>query len=111
MLLRILFVVLVVALAVVFVEPVWDKQNHTLALRIRSAQELTGMARSQGVSVADRIANELRGTSPSPSPTWEAPPPVSAGPRPSRAVPRRAERISSDEQTALDSIIDQKTRE
>lgn len=107
--LRLLFVAVLGAAAFVWIEAAWDPQGRTLLLRVRSGNEISGMLRQQSISVADRVAEKLRGEVPiSDLPTVGTPPPVGAAP-PRRA--RAGERISGEEQGALDSLIEQKTRE
>ncbi len=109
MFVRLLLIVLVGAAAFIMVDLAWDKQTRTLALRIRSGEEIAAVVRSRGVRIADRLAEELREELPRAEfPADGLPPPVGAGP-PKQAGLR--ERISADEQGALDSLIDQKTRE
>ncbi|NRA01467.1 MAG: hypothetical protein HRU00_02585 [Myxococcales bacterium] len=113
MFVRLLLIVLVGAAAFIMVDLAWDKQTRTLALRIRSGEEIAAVVRSRGVRIADRLAEELREELREELPRAEfpadgLPPPVGAGP-PKQAGLR--ERISADEQGALDSLIDQKTRE
>lgn len=109
MLLRLLLIVIVAVAAFIWVDPLWNRETRTLALRIRSGDEISALVRSRGVLFANRLAQELREELPSAElPELDFRPPVGAGP-PGQSG--RSERISVGEQGALDSLIDQKTRE
>ncbi len=98
-LLRYLFLVLLLLVVAVIIDPSWNSSRRILSLRVRDGAELMMMVRRQARSLGERVV-EATGEEKLPS--------VSAGPP--RAPREPVERLTDAEQRRLDRLIEEKTR-
>lgn len=100
---RFLFLLLLVATAVVMIEPRWSSESRTLTLRVRNAAELAGVLQSAARSLGDKAVERVVGEA-------KSPPPVASAP-PESAATHTGENHSDEERARLDRLVQEKTRE
>jgi hypothetical protein len=99
---RLLFLLVLLGIAFVLIEPNWAPDTRTLTLRVRAPGEfseaISRAARALGDKAAERVAGAIAD-----------PPPVSAAP-PERSASPTPERHSEEERAKLDRLVEEKTR-
>ena len=105
---RLILFTAVVLGAVLAVQADWDKENRTLILRLRNADDVVGLFREKALALGKKAveaAAELPASEPLPAVSSGPPQP---GARPGGSFP---DRLTPEDQRALDRLIEKKIRE
>ena len=99
---RLLFLLLLVAVAFVMIEARWTPESMTLTLRVRTAKELIATAQGTARHLGER-AMERAVSSPETPPVAAAPPGRPAEPSP--------ETLRDSDRARLNRLVEEKSRE